>query len=270
MPDLQQKSILITRPAQKAASMAELVKKGHGTPVIFPTIEIGPPSDWEKVDEAIVTLRQFDWVVFSSAHGVKFFTGRLQTRSALDILESFSIAAVGSKTANALRKRGVPVDFIPPAYTADSLLEGLKQKQPESQAFLLVSGDKGRKTLSAGLRSAGASVESVVAYRNIKPDPENVRDIVAQLQKNAIDFFTFTSPSTFQNFVDLIQDHTDDISSIMHSAHIAAIGPVTAGVIEDYGYRAEIVPASSTIEDMINQIGRYIQQETQSTETSAP
>ncbi|HKJ69829.1 MAG TPA: uroporphyrinogen-III synthase [bacterium] len=269
MLDLQHKTILVTRPRNKAAGMAALIEKYHGTPIIFPTIEIAPPAAWEHVDDVIANIRQYDWVIFTSAHGVKFFIERLQTQFTLGLMDSVSIAAVGSKTAKSLRNRGLSVEFLPEQFTAASLLDGLNQKHPESQAFLLVSGDKGGETLTDGLQSAGASVEKVVVYRNIQPDPENVRDIIAELRQNAIDVLTFTSPSTFNNFITILGEVTDDVAALVHSAPIAVIGPVTAGAVEESGFRAAVIPENSTIEDMMIQIGKYIQQQTQSAESSS-
>ena len=48
-----------------------------------PAIRISPPPDWRPVDDALARLQDFDWLVFSSANGVRAVVERwrqLETR----------------------------------------------------------------------------------------------------------------------------------------------------------------------------------------------
>ncbi len=65
--------------------------------------------------------------------------------------------------------------------------------------MLLPQGDRARPVLADLLRGAGAEVETVIAYENVRPeiDPALLRPF---------DAVTFTSSSTVQNFVELFDD----------------------------------------------------------------
>ena len=43
----------------------------------LPTIEIHPPADPAPLDRAIAELPSYDWLIFTSANGVRFFMERL-------------------------------------------------------------------------------------------------------------------------------------------------------------------------------------------------
>ena len=64
-------------------------------------------------------------MILSSANGVDAVESRLQTmgRCLARRPESLKIAAVGRKTARRLDDLGVPADFVPPTFVADSLID---------------------------------------------------------------------------------------------------------------------------------------------------
>ena len=258
MTDLQNSTVLITRPPHKAEEMADLVRQRNGRPVIFPTIRIGPPADWTPVDLAIRRLPNYDWVIFTSSNGVRFFTRRLEETADLAVLQSVRVAAVGAKTADTLGEAGITADVTPSEYTAGNLLDTLMDQDVQDKTCLLVLGDKARNTLSDGLKTAGARVEEVIVYRNTKNVPSEMASTLDQLRTGRIRVLTFTSPSTFQNFLDILTELAEDGERILQNQTLAAIGPVTARAIQAQGFRAAIVPEEYTIEGMLDAAAVYL------------
>ncbi len=260
MSDLSQRTILVTRPGSKAEQMAKIVRRHNGIPIIFPTIEIDPPQSWQPVDETIQIITSFDWIVFSSANGVKFFLERLDSRRSRSSINDISIAAVGSKTADSLRTRQVPVDLVPRDFTVEGLSKALSTRVRSGQHLLWIRGSKARKMLKVTLESMGVAVREIVVYRNVPAEPSNTDRVTAALVRGEMDYLTFTSPSTFQNFVDILGDAgLEDPIATLQSQTIAAIGPVTSQSIEEYGVPVALVPDTSTIEDLITVIARHVQ-----------
>ena len=72
------KRILVTRAREQASSFAQILEAAGAEIVEFPTITIVPPESWEPLDAAISRLREYRWVIFTSANGVRFFWERLQ------------------------------------------------------------------------------------------------------------------------------------------------------------------------------------------------
>jgi len=252
MPDLRQSRILITRPESKANVMADLVRKWNGIPVIFPTISIAEPEDWTAVDHAIQDLSKYNWIVFSSVHGVQYFCDRAS--SLLGDLKScwkVKVAVVGEKTAKAIKDRQIAVDLIPGQFTSENLVEAFQSIPLEGKRVLYVTGDKGRQTIVEGLQSQGAQLDRVNAYRNILPDASQFEKTWKQLKNHTINFFTFTSPSTYQNFRDIIVDQDEDPDTFFQDQTAVAIGPVTAEALEDSGFSRILVGTEATIEGIL-------------------
>src|SRR3990172_701609 len=72
------KRILITRAREQASTFAAVLEAAGAEVVEFPTITIVPPDTFDPLDAAIGRLREYQWVIFTSRNGVRFFWERLQ------------------------------------------------------------------------------------------------------------------------------------------------------------------------------------------------
>ncbi|MEN6557863.1 MAG: uroporphyrinogen-III synthase, partial [Thermoguttaceae bacterium] len=80
--------VMVTRPVQPNDGLVERLRQLGAEVIVQPTIAIGPPSDWAPVDRALARLDQFDWLVFLSVHGVRFFWNRLAEVHGLERLDA--------------------------------------------------------------------------------------------------------------------------------------------------------------------------------------
>ncbi|MEW6231530.1 MAG: hydroxymethylbilane synthase, partial [Chloroflexota bacterium] len=76
---LRGRKILITRAREGAQALAERIRALGGEPIEFPTIDFAPLDDFRELDNALARVRQFDWVIFTSANGVRAVAERLRT-----------------------------------------------------------------------------------------------------------------------------------------------------------------------------------------------
>ncbi len=67
------KRVLVTRPRHQAETMMHQLELLGAVPWLLPAVEIQEPTDWRPVDMAIEQLQlgAFDWLVFTSADGVR-------------------------------------------------------------------------------------------------------------------------------------------------------------------------------------------------------
>jgi len=93
------KRIVVTRAREQADALASrLTALGAGV-IELPTIEIRPPADCGPLDRAIAELDSYDWLVFTSANGVRFFLDRLDA-SKHDLRQlRAKICAIGRRRA---------------------------------------------------------------------------------------------------------------------------------------------------------------------------
>ena len=77
--------VMVTRPSpenEQGASgscgdaLAVQLRQLGAEVIAQPAIRIAAPADWRAVDAALARLGEFDWLVFSSAHGVRYFLDR--------------------------------------------------------------------------------------------------------------------------------------------------------------------------------------------------
>jgi uroporphyrinogen III methyltransferase/synthase len=245
--------VLITRPREKAAQMAGRLRDLGAEPVIFPTIAIQPPESWEPLDRALATLSTYDWVIFTSTNGVRFFWERLE-RTGRDAraLGGTRLAAIGPVTAGELAARGLHPDLVPEQYVAEAVLAALGQV--EGQRILLPRTDIARPLLAQGLRDAGAAVDAVVAYRTVAASRKDGEMIRQMLAAGEIDVLTFTSSSTVRNFLTALEPLPD----LPEGTVVACIGPITAQTAEASGLPIHVSASEHTIEGLLEALVSYV------------
>lgn len=236
---LRGKRIVITRAREQAESFAEKIRVCGGTPILFPTIAFAPLENFSALDDALNNLCAFDWAVFTSANGVRFAAERGDALGInLRVLNESRIAGIGTGTANALREKGVRVDFLPTRFTSEQLARELPLARGER--VLLLRADIASNELAHALVARGARVFDVDAYRTI-PAPR------ARIDFPRADAVTFTSPSTVENSCPFLKETN-------FAFHIFCIGPVTANAVRHVGMNVAAVAQEHTLDGLVSVI----------------
>ncbi len=248
------KRVLITRSRARAEEFAKALVAEGARPVFFPVIEIIPPDDFSGLDRALRNLDQYDWLVLTSVHGVDAFFKRLKVLGIEQIPLHLRTAAVGSKTAQCLSEHGISPDHVPDEYIPESILPGLGDNI-HGKRFLLPQSDLARTVLAIEIRSAGGIVDEVVAYRNVKGEP----DLSAMnALKSGLDIITFTSPSTVWNFVDIVRKNGLDPLNLPGVPLFACIGPITKKAAEEAGFVNLVAAEKYTTDGLVEVIGKMV------------
>ena len=248
------KRILVTRARHQASTLSKLLLESGAQPVEMPVIDVQAVPNTEELDRAILDLDMYQWIVFTSVNGVDAFFQRLYALS-LDArwLRETKVSAIGPATAKALAENGLRPDYIPKAYTSESLVAGLKTHNVAGCRFLLPRADIAGKELSDGIARLGSEVHEVTAYRTVPLCPVDSRG-KQMLLSGQIDIVTFTSSSTVTNLLALLGGQS---SAINDKAKTACIGPTTAGAAEKAGLRVDIVARESTIRGLVEAMEEY-------------
>lgn len=244
--------VVVTRAREQASAFKQQLNELGAECIEFPTIEIQPPPSWQPLDQAIASLASYDWVIFTSVNGVKFFMERLWA-AGLDgrELKGIRLAAIGPKTAEALEERGLRPDLVPGEYRAEAILDGLKSEGVGARRFLLPRAMAARDILPDTLRQWGGEVDLVPAYQTVLPQDKSSH-ILQLFQAGAIDCVSFTSSSTVHNFFKLLDK--EKILPHMERVAVACIGPITGETAASFGLKTAIMPADYTISALIEAI----------------
>jgi uroporphyrinogen III methyltransferase/synthase len=249
--------VLVTRPREKATQTAGQLRELGAEPVIFPTIAIRPPESWKPLDAALKDLPSYDWVIFTSTNGVRFFWQRLRgIGKDARALAGTRLAAIGPVTGQELARRGLQADLIPDQYVAEALLDHIGPV--DGKRILLPRADIARPLLTDGLRAAGAEINEVTAYQTVPVAPRDVERIRRMLTAGEIDVLTFTSSSTVRNFIASLKPLPD----LPQGTTVACIGPITAQTAEESGLPVHVSAREHTIEGLLNALIEYVAGET--------
>jgi uroporphyrinogen III methyltransferase/synthase len=241
------RTIVITRPIEEAARSAAPLE-ALGAEVLFaPTVTIGPPPDLGPLDDAIDRLAEFDWLVFTSGQGVRWFLDRLEARGRdLRALGRLKLAAIGPSTAEALARARLRADLVPSQFRSESLAEAIAERARGCE-ILLAQADRGRAVLKEELDQV-ATVEQVAVYSN--RDAERLPDEVAErLVEGTVDWITLTSPAIAERLHALVPEPAR--STIGKGVKIASLSPLTSGAARRLGWDVQAEARISTWEGLI-------------------
>jgi uroporphyrinogen-III synthase len=241
--------VVVTRAAAQAASLREALQARGARVVPFPTIVTQPARDPAPVRRAVSNLEAYAWIVFTSANAVRFFAEHLATRPGGRLPPGVHVAAVGTATAAALAERYIRVDAIPDEFVGARIVTALGDLA--GRRVLLPRADLGRPETPEGLRAAGALVDDVTVYHTMPaaPDPAGLAALEA-----GVDAVTFTSPSTFANFVALLGDRA---GRLLSGVAVASIGPVTSAAIRGSGFPVHVEPAEHTMAALVDALETF-------------
>jgi len=197
------------------------------------------------LDEALVSLRNYDWLLFTSANAVEVFAQRAETMGLR--AHPGRIAVIGPATAKAVREKlKVPVDRMPERFVAEALVESLR-KDAANASMLLVRAAVARDVVPVGLEAAGARVTIADAYRNVIPEDSigKVRELFTNDPPDAI---TFTSASTAQNLQALLEAAQVRIPD---GTVLVSIGPITSEAMRELGLEPTVEAKEATIPSLV-------------------
>jgi uroporphyrinogen-III synthase len=196
--------ILVTRPAAQAEEwVAELTRAGLDA-VALPLIDIAAPQDPTAIRAAWIELPSHQLIFFVSPNAVEWFFSARPQHMAWP--PSLQVGSPGPGTSTVLRRCGVPRNLIvePPAdapqFDSEALWDVLQAQRWAHASVLVVRGDGGRDWLAEQLRSVGASVSFVSAYRRVAPqvsaDSEAVLQSALAAPKDHVWFFSSSEAVT--------------------------------------------------------------------------
>lgn len=250
------RNVLVTRPAQQAASLVRALT-AHGADVLaIPLIRIaglgepdGPPpapvKQWLRYVQELPQAADPGWLAVTSANGAALLSRAVHAwggAAGLDLLRRFRLAAVGPATAAAWRADGLIAELIPNVHTGEALASALVARLAPGEAVTLARGDLASPVLPDRLRAAGAAITELVVYRTL-PDRAGAEAVCRELGAGRTDAIVFTSPSAVHACLDACGP---DAEKLLGRVQRAAIGPVTAVALAEAGLPPHIVPESAT------------------------
>lgn len=252
------KKILSTGTRSFVNNIAPFIKDEGAEPILLSLIESVPNyAHLKDVERSISQSNQskkdnYNWLVFTSANGVKFFFEYLKNSQLIDFrsIASKKIAVIGSETATALKAYGIKADFIPSAYTSDALAQEWIPLLTSTDRVLLLRAEEASSVLPEKLASNGIEYLNKPIYKTII-DYRRKDELLRLI--NDVDYITFASSSAVLAFYELTQNI--DIGKI--HGKLVSIGPVTTETALKFGFKIDIEATKYTAKGLVEGIKSF-------------
>lgn len=244
----------MTRPAQQAQGLCELIVRRGGVAVCFPTIEIVglAPEKWSSDTELSATngyseLSNYQWIIFTSANAVNF--ALIGNSGKIRQFVNANIAAIGKSTAAALKKAGLFVNLVPESgYNSEALLAAPEMQLVEGKKILIVRGQGGRDLLATELAKRGADVEYREVYKRMMPTIDNT-EVIDFLGNKKLTAVTATSGEALENLLKMIGTQ---YQSALKNLQLIVISDRIKSLAEAMGFSKITVTADPSDSAIVN------------------
>lgn len=261
MNTLKNCRVVITRPeAQNPELRAELERYG-ATVLEMPLIEISLDGNEEIANEIFSMLSEYDWLVFTSANGVRGFFKKFFARfKDLRWLGPCRIACVGPATQKAVEDLHLEAEVVPDEHTGAALADKLIAEQDlENLKICVVTGNRNPETLARRLtEEAHAIVDTFPCYSTESADVENSNDVLTDFRKNGADFIVFASGSAVQSFI--TQAPNLRLEKTATQPKVVAIGEPTASALRQSGIPVAAVASRASNAAIVDAIKTLTEQ----------
>jgi uroporphyrinogen III methyltransferase/synthase len=229
-------AVLVTRPAEGGDDLARRLR-GRGVDVrAVPTVAVEP------IQFTAPALGTFDWVVLTSAAGVRSLLGRVTADARL------RWAAVGPATAAELGSRGVGVAALPEKARGVEVAGAMARVQPlAGRRVLLARATAAAPDLPARLREAGALVEELEVYRTVEGPEASREPLNRALGDPAVRVVVFASGSAVRGLLKLAEGDPRRLLAV-------TIGPATTAVALEHGFRVAAEAERPSLEGLLEVI----------------
>ena len=200
---LSGRRIAVTRTREQTSELAGKLISLSAHVLELPLLVVSKEVDKQLLADVLLDLGTYDWIVFTSANGVRFFFEEFhRVFDDIRALGLLRFAAVGEATTRAITAQHLHVECQPKDATAEGLADELVATGSlEHAKVLVITGNLNRDTLVKKLEEARAIVDRLQVYKTEKTDL-TADPVAADFRAQGADAILFASSSAVQSFVD--------------------------------------------------------------------
>jgi len=249
--DLTGRRIAVTRAREQASELAARLAARGAEVIELPLIRVSKSIDEEMMEDVLGELGGYDWIVFTSANGVRFFFEEFFRRfDDIRALGLLRFAAVGEATARAIAGHHIRIECQPEVATAEALAGALIETGSlDSAKLLVVTGSLNRDTLTKQLEAARAIVDQVRVYQTEKTDL-SAEPAAADFRSRGADAILFASSSAVQSFVD--QAAALALAPSARRPLAGSIGPQTSATMKQSGMPMDFEAKTPNLDALVD------------------
>ena len=250
---LENKVFISTRPSGQSAELENLLSEESATLLSMPTIDVKPLPLDENAWNQLKNIDSFNWIVFTSPNGLKYFFARLfDLQNNYGLPEHLKIAVVGKKTAASLECYGTSASFINLGNTAEDFSADFFNRVSQGERVLFPIGTLARSVIEDRI-SKKAECTRVLFYETVLPETLN-EEAFQLILKDQYDMIVLTSPSCCNNLLHLISGKADPAK-----LRLVCIGQTTSAEVIRNGMEPLITAGTANSQGIFTAILNYFQ-----------
>ena len=251
------KRIVVTRAREQSPELTGKLSALGAEVVELPLITVSKEIDKHTLHDALSELGSYDWIVFTSANGVRYFLEEFyRIYDDVRSLGLLRFAAIGDSTAKAIREHHLKVECQPKIATAGALAEALIETGSlDSAKLLVITGNMNRDDLIEKLEDARAIVDCLQVYKTEKTDL-SADPAVADFRAKGADAILFASSSAVQSFVD--QAGALKLEKNARRPIAGSIGPQTSETMKKVGMPIDFEAKTPSLDALVEALVRKL------------
>ncbi|HWL15454.1 MAG TPA: uroporphyrinogen-III synthase [Opitutus sp.] len=242
--------VAVTRAREQASELSQKLTALGAEVVELPLIRISKEISKESLMDVLLELGGYDWIVFTSANGVRFFFEEfLRIYDDIRSLGLLRIACVGEGTAKLVRELHLKVECMPKIATAEALADELIATDSLDHAkMIVVTGNLNRDTLVTKLEAAHAIVDLLQVYKTEQTDLGD-DPAAADFRAKGADAVLFASSSAAQSFAD--QANALKLKTGAKRPLAGSIGQQTSDTMKAVGIPVDFTAKEPSLDSLI-------------------
>jgi len=256
---LRDRLVVLTRPEGRGADWKSALVEAGAAVSELPLLEIKFEPDDAALGEVFDGMGEYDWIVFTSANGVRGFFDRFFERfTDIRSVGGVRFACLGPATEKALRQYHLDADLTAKQSDALSLGRELMEKHDiENQKVLVITGNLNTPELPRLLGEGALAIVDVLKVyateeKTVAESPE-----AAEFRRRGADVIVFASPSAVESF--LHQAASLRPAAGARQPKAIAIGATTADAMKRAGIPLAAVAAAPTAKAVRDAVTQALQ-----------
>lgn len=247
---LSGRRIAVTRAREQTPDLAVKLAALGAEVLELPLIAVSKEIDKQALHDVLSELGTYDWIVFTSANGVRYFLEEFyRIYDDVRALGLLRFAAVGDATAREIAAHHLKVECQPKVATGAALADALiATGSLDSAKLIVVTGNLNREELVAKLEEARAIVDRVQVYKTEKTDLA-AEPVAADFRAKGADAILFVSSSAVQSFVD--QAAALKLAKDAKRPLAGSIGPQTSETMKQVGMPIDFEAKTPSLDALV-------------------
>jgi uroporphyrinogen-III synthase len=257
IPVLAGRRIAVTRAREQSPELAAKLTALGAEVVELPLIQVSKQIEKDPLSDVMLELGGYDWIVFTSANGVRFFMEEfLRLFDDIRALGLLRFACIGDTTAAAIRAFHLKIECQPKVATAEALADDLVATGSlDSAKVLVIRGNLNRDVIVTKLEEARAIVDCLQVYKTEKTDL-SAEPAAADFRARGADAMLFASSSAVQSFVD--QAGALTLGKDAKRPLAGSIGPQTSETMKKVGMPIDFTAKTPSLDSLVEALVKKI------------